>query len=261
MRGMRSSSLAILALAILATGTWVVGCSKGGSPKLLLPPHGDQTTPSGAFSVAWTGVEVSGAGRIVLPGQTDLTLNADQVKDLAHSLFNINPAGHHGWGVATETDANGDRWLVVDPHPHGAAKLLLCYCPETGRVEGRSPVRFKAPSAELNTLMKEYIARTSGIQNPQDVTALKLEIAAVGYSFHWKNDAKTFEPAENAYPALLANGVTIEGVFYVGETEGSFTATLDRVVGDASGAQVTECPECASGVVPPVHKPPVEVNP
>lgn len=261
MRGMRFSSLAVLALSIVAMGVWVVGCSDQGSPTLLLPPHGDQAVPSGAYSIAWTGVEVTGAGRIVVPGQTDLTLNADQVKDLAHSLFNIKPTGRHGWGVAPLTDANGDVWLVADPHPHGAAKLLLCYCTATGRVEGHAPVTIPAPSAELNTLMKEYISRTTGIPNPQDVTALKFEIAAVSYALHWKNDAKELEPAEAAYPSLLANGITIEGVFYVGETEGSFSATIDRMTGDVTGAQVAECPECAVGVVPPVHKPPIEVIP
>jgi len=261
MRGMRFSSLVILAVAVVAMGLWVVGCSDQGSPKLLLPPHGDQAVPNGAYSIAWTGVDVSGTGRIVVPGQTDMTLTADQVKDLVHALFNVNAAGHHGWAVAPVTDANGDVRLAVDPHPHGAAQLLLCYCSETGRVEGCSPLTFQAPSAGLNTLLKDYIARTTGIPNPQDVTALKFGAAAVSYSFHWRNDAKTFEPAEAAYPAMMANGITIEGVFYVGETEGNFTATIDRMVGDVSGAQVAECPECALGAPPPVHKPPIEVNP
>jgi hypothetical protein len=261
MRGMRFSRFASLALATIAMGLWVVGCSNGESTKLLLPPHGDQATPSGAYSIAWSGVEVSGSGRIVVPGELDLVLSPAQVKDLAHSLFNINATGHHGWGVAPLSDANGDLWIVVDPHPHEAATLRLSYDPQTGRAEGHSPVALKAPSAALNTLMKAFLTRTTGIKNPQDVTALKLEIAAVSYSFHWNPNAREFQPAENAYPALMANGVTIEGVFYVGETPGNFSATIDRMNGDASGAQVAECPECALVGGTPGHQLPVSADP
>lgn len=261
MRGMRFSRFAPLALATVAMGLWVVGCSNGRSTKLLLPPHGDQATPSGAYSIAWSGVEVSGSGRIVVPGEFDLTLSPEQVKDLAHSLFNINATSRHGWGVAPQSDANGDLWIGVDPHPHDAATLLLSYDPQTGRAEGQSPVAFKAPSAALNTLMRAFLIRTTGIKNPQDVTALKLQIAAVSYSFHWNPDAKEFHPAENAYPALMANGVTIEGVFFVGETAGSFSATIDRMNGDVSGARVAECPECAAVGGGPGHQLPVTSDP
>lgn len=262
MRGTRLSRLAVLGLAIATVGLWVVGCTDQHPHKLLLPTHGVQTAPSGDYSLAWSDVEVVGTGRIVLPGETDLTLGAAQVKDLAHSLFNISAADRHGWEVTTRTDENGAAWLAVDPHPHGAAKFLVPYDEGTGRAEGYFlPAAFPAPSAAGNALMKAFIARTTGIQNLQDVNVTTFGLTAANYAFHWRPDALEFEPVEIAYPSLIAQGLTIEGTFFVGETQGSFSATIDRVVGDARGVQVTECPECAAMPGKPGGRPPVGVDP
>jgi hypothetical protein len=251
----RFSSLAVLALATVTMGLWAGGCSKNGISKVVLPPHGAQTTPSGDYSVAWNNVEISGSGRIVLPGET-ITLSPDQVSDLAHSLLSVSAVGRHGWEVTPTTDADGVVSLLLDPHPHGAAKLLLAYDPETGRAEGSYlPATFPAPSAALDALMKDFIARTTGIQYPQDVTATKFEIAAESYSFHWTPDGKELQPGDNAYPALIATGLVIEGTFYDGETEGTFSATIDRIIGDARGTLVAECPECAVAAATPGHRP------
>jgi hypothetical protein len=261
MRGTRLSRLAVLALATATIGSWVGGCSENKLSHVVLPPHGTQAAPGGDYSIAWTSVEASGSGRVVVPGQTDVTLGPDQVRELAHALLNVNSSGRHGWEVTPVTDANGGQWLAVDPHHHGAAKHLFAYDPETGRAEGSFfPATFPAPSAALNSVMKEFIVHSAGIQNPLDVTATKFEIAAEGYSLHWTPDAKELEPGDIAYPSLVASGLTIEGVFYVGETEGSFSATIDRLTGDARGQLVTECPECAAGPPAPGRRP-IGTNP
>lgn len=262
MKGMRFSSLAVLVFAIVAMGLWVAGCTDQKASKLLLPQHGAQTTPSGVYSVTWSDVDVAGAGRVVVPGKIDVTLAPEQVKDLAHSLFNINATGHHGWEVTPLTDANDVVRLAVDPHPHGAAKLLLSYDAKTGQAEGYfEPFAFPARSAALNTLMKEFIVRVTGLQHVQDVTVTGFEAAAVNYSIHWKPDALEFVPVEIAYPDLIGSGVTIEGTFYAGETQGSFSATIERMSGDARGVQVAECPECMPGVPKPVVRPQIGVEP
>lgn len=251
MRGMRFSSLAVLALATVAMGLWAWGCSKDGISKVVLSPHGGQTAPSGEFAVAWTNLDVSGSGRIVVPGGADVTLTPEQVKELAHSLLNVDPTGLHGYEVIPTTGADGATCLAFDPHPHGAAKLLLAYDPETGRAEGTClPAAYPAPSGALNSVMRDFIIYTTGIPNPQDVTALKFEVAAEGYSFHWAPDGKGFGPADAAYPSLIASGLTIEGTFYSGDVQGTFSATIDRITGDARGTSVTQCPECAAGPVP-----------
>ena len=237
------SSLAFLALAFVALGSWVVGCSDNGvNPPI--PEHGAQTAPSGEYSIAWSGADLSAAGGLVAVGTSQVPLGSEALRDLDHTFFNIQSTGLHGWEVAPFTDDQSKTWLAIEPHPHAAATIFLAYDPATGLAEGSMPVSIHVPNPAINTLMKAFITRATGIANPLDVTVTKFEIADLAYSIHWTPDAKGMAPGRSDAPAFVAKGVTVEAVFYDGETQGTLTASIDQLTANSTGTFVAECPEC-----------------
>jgi hypothetical protein len=232
------------AAASLVLAALLAGCSDTAQKKFTLAPHPAQTIPAGAYSVAWSDLDVTGSGRIVIPGKPDVILTPDQLKDLAHLLFTAKGTLHHGWEVhqaAVPTDATG---LLVSPHPHNLVKLGLSFDEKTGLAEEQALTVNCAGCGGLASGMGDFIKQAAGLAAAPTVAVAKFEIANLSYAFHWNPQADAFGPADSAYPAFAACGISFEGTVESDGAAGTFTVAFDRIRGDATGAQVAECPEC-----------------